>query len=110
MGPLVAALAFLNATLRNEAISMHSTRRKYSIQSTSLARTLHGCIIRSKSHLISLIWQSRSPASNEGECSDRKSTRLNSSHQIISYAVFCLKKKTAAPSLTCCLSSLEAHR
>src|SRR5258708_13890458 len=29
-------------------------------------------------------------ASKDG---DRKSTRLNSSHQIISYAVFCLKKK-----------------
>src|SRR5207244_12160946 len=28
-----------------------------------------------------------------GPESDRKSTRLNSSHQIISYAVFCLKKK-----------------
>src|SRR5207244_7691123 len=28
----------------------------------------------------------------EGEHTDRKSTRLNSSHQIISYAVFCLKK------------------
>src|SRR5258708_21744424 len=27
------------------------------------------------------------------ETRDRKSTRLNSSHQIISYAVFCLKKK-----------------
>src|SRR5258708_11430064 len=27
------------------------------------------------------------------QASDRKSTRLNSSHQIISYAVFCLKKK-----------------
>src|SRR5258708_24561077 len=27
------------------------------------------------------------------EVADRKSTRLNSSHQIISYAVFCLKKK-----------------
>src|SRR5258708_14386380 len=27
------------------------------------------------------------------EGTDRKSTRLNSSHQIISYAVFCLKKK-----------------
>src|SRR5438552_14903724 len=26
---------------------------------------------------------------------DRKSTRLNSSHQIISYAVFCLKKKNS---------------
>src|SRR5258708_34283673 len=29
---------------------------------------------------------------------DRKSTRLNSSHQIISYAVFCLKKKTHTPT------------
>src|SRR5258708_8189012 len=28
-----------------------------------------------------------------GKRGDRKSTRLNSSHQIISYAVFCLKKK-----------------
>src|SRR2546429_6780413 len=27
------------------------------------------------------------------ECGDRKSTRLNSSHGYISYAVFCLKKK-----------------
>src|SRR5256885_12218720 len=26
-------------------------------------------------------------------CEDRKSTRLNSSHLVISYAVFCLKKK-----------------
>src|SRR5258708_15149940 len=31
---------------------------------------------------------------------DRKSTSLNSSHQIISYAVFCLKKKKSAYSLT----------
>src|SRR3712207_8260432 len=29
----------------------------------------------------------------EGEYQDRKSTRLNSSHANISYAVFCLKKK-----------------
>src|SRR5438309_9712694 len=28
---------------------------------------------------------------------DRKSTRLNSSHSSISYAVFCLKKKTTPP-------------
>src|SRR5205807_8317141 len=28
---------------------------------------------------------------------DRKSTRLNSSHLVISYAVFCLKKKTIIP-------------
>src|SRR5258708_17936260 len=40
--------------------------------------------------------------------SDRKSTRLNSSHQIISYAVFCLKKNKikasdeAAAHVRCC--------
>src|SRR5258708_21591234 len=31
---------------------------------------------------------------------DRKSTRLNSSHQIISYAVFCLKKKNKTIQIT----------
>src|SRR3712207_8229452 len=35
----------------------------------------------------------RSEAFNAIQCSDRKSTRLNSSHANISYAVFCLKKK-----------------
>src|SRR2546426_8356785 len=30
---------------------------------------------------------------HRGERLDRKSTRLNSSHLVISYAVFCLKKK-----------------
>src|SRR5438132_9269365 len=32
-------------------------------------------------------------SSRWGPGSDRKSTRLNSSHTVISYAVFCLKKK-----------------
>src|SRR5256885_3814232 len=32
--------------------------------------------------------------------SDRKSTRLNSSHLVISYAVFCLKKKTLSSSFS----------
>src|SRR3989449_5891519 len=34
-----------------------------------------------------------------GSCADRKSTRLNSSHGYISYAVFCLKKKTQVNTL-----------
>src|SRR5258708_22170928 len=34
-----------------------------------------------------------SPPTHTVRLLDRKSTRLNSSHQIISYAVFCLKKK-----------------
>src|SRR2546426_10739367 len=33
------------------------------------------------------------PLEGAGEWTDRKSTRLNSSHLVISYAVFCLKKK-----------------
>src|SRR5258708_27432808 len=56
---------------------------------------------------------------------DRKSTRLNSSHQIISYAVFCLKKKkkkaitsssrrkpphSRTPMSPNCLSSHTLHR
>src|SRR3712207_7322465 len=34
------------------------------------------------------------PGGADQETGDRKSTRLNSSHANISYAVFCLKKKT----------------
>src|SRR5260221_7743088 len=34
------------------------------------------------------------------EVRDRKSTRLNSSHTVISYAVFCLKKKKCVSDLT----------
>src|SRR2546430_11869694 len=42
---------------------------------------------------------------------DRKSTRLNSSHSQISYAVFCLKKKNNSPvvfSASICTSSSSA--
>src|SRR5256885_9573744 len=38
-----------------------------------------------------------------GASQDRKSTRLNSSHLVISYAVFCLKKKNKTTTrLQCC--------
>src|SRR2546422_4660963 len=40
----------------------------------------------------------RRPALSAGK--DRKSTRLNSSHGYISYAVFCLKKKKKQPDIT----------
>src|SRR5256885_3359805 len=35
---------------------------------------------------------------------DRKSTRLNSSHLVISYAVFCLKKKKQHDTIVCMIS------
>src|SRR3712207_7988687 len=40
---------------------------------------------------------------------DRKSTRLNSSHANISYAVFCLKKKKTKNSRTY-VSAIEIHK
>src|SRR5258708_31272044 len=44
---------------------------------------LHAAVLQ----WLDLLWRTRSGRT------DRKSTRLNSSHQIISYAVFCLTKK-----------------
>src|SRR5258708_20819659 len=44
-----------------------------------------------------------------GNDRDRKSTRLNSSHQIISYAVFCLKKKTHKTTLTSALATNQSR-
>src|SRR2546430_10298101 len=45
---------------------------------------------RRKVHFVHVI---EVPRTQEGTSADRKSTRLNSSHSQISYAVFCLKKK-----------------
>src|SRR5258708_31321531 len=62
-----------------------------------------------RSPAIFAIWTAISPAPPAAACTrqiwpdfngDRKSTRLNSSHQIISYAVFCLKKKKERRELT----------
>src|SRR5947208_6156434 len=47
---------------------------------------------------VKVVRGNRSTASLGGS-RDRKSTRLNSSHQIISYAVFCLKKKNITQRL-----------
>src|SRR5260221_10433392 len=52
--------------------------------------------ITSRKHLILLSFRGYS-VQRDGIVRDRKSTRLNSSHTVISYAVFCLKKKKLAP-------------
>src|SRR2546430_3393135 len=44
-----------------------------------------------------------------GASTDRKSTRLNSSHSQISYAVFCLKKKNALCHRPCCVPHAHRH-
>src|SRR2546430_3152012 len=43
------------------------------------------------------------------KCTDRKSTRLNSSHSQISYAVFCLKKKKTSAILRLRHVRVAAH-
>src|SRR5207244_12703802 len=70
------ARASRSARNREHARSVHLLRRRRARQRTDrrlreAARALHARLA----------------------AADRKSTRLNSSHQIISYAVFCLKKK-----------------
>src|SRR5699024_11829332 len=50
-------------------------------------------LLRAESHARELLHDQR--ISVDFDLADRKSTRLNSSHVSISYAVFCLKKKKA---------------
>src|SRR5256885_12559640 len=50
------------------------------------------------------------PAGKRTIGADRKSTRLNSSHLVISYAVFCLKKKKQTLHQDLCLCPLIVFR
>src|SRR5438552_7751972 len=62
-------------------------------QPTGGRAILAGMMDDNDRHVVSAL-QGAQVAENRGHLArDRKSTRLNSSHQIISYAVFCLKKK-----------------
>src|SRR5438552_18954616 len=56
-----------------------------------ISRTTRRWCAREASWRSTTSWRTTEPATASSP--DRKSTRLNSSHQIISYAVFCLKKK-----------------
>src|SRR5258708_17388476 len=60
---------------------------------SALAETERG-LDQASPHRFLGIWRFPDTAARDALLAgDRKSTRLNSSHQIISYAVFCLKKK-----------------
>src|SRR5438105_12926788 len=67
-------------------------------------------LFRSNAKIVKVEWSSGYPASRTpldlpfsrelaAIMTDRKSTRLNSSHEWISYAVFCLKKKKKVKSI-----------
>src|SRR5256885_9441903 len=67
-------------------------RSRGAIRGRARSRAARGPGTRSRS--------ARRGSGTPGPGTDRKSTRLNSSHLVISYAVFCLKKKKNARSLT----------
>src|SRR5258708_18683990 len=73
-------------SLRTDRVQLYTVTRRE--QNTLLHHLPHGL-----EHLGYLAWRTCQ------SFTDRKSTRLNSSHQIISYAVFCLKKKKTQPSI-----------
>src|SRR2546429_3205395 len=60
---------------------------------TTLFRSVTACDIGNERRLFIERKRHVAPASGRLSGRDRKSTRLNSSHGYISYAVFCLKKK-----------------
>src|SRR2546426_5540236 len=66
-------------------------------RSSDLVHDIEGHDLRSLSRTALAGETARSDAGHEGAV-DRKSTRLNSSHLVISYAVFCLKKKSSRPA------------
>src|SRR2546429_6030421 len=73
-----------------------ATRGAMFFHNRSLAATLRASGDHAKHAAKSLLGDASLPAAlwaDHGAGSDRKSTRLNSSHGYISYAVFCLKKK-----------------
>src|SRR5258708_8585789 len=69
-----------------------STLFPYTTLFRSILKTLGGSLPPNFEVIIDYKGMRRPPL-NPSEKGDRKSTRLNSSHQIISHAVFCLKKK-----------------
>src|SRR5699024_12380795 len=95
-GALFCHFFFLTdpATTRTYTLSLHDALPIYQVQKV---RSLS----RRTSSSSSPVRQAEAGATSKrafsralsGSASDRKSTRLNSSHVSISYAVFCLKKK-----------------
>src|SRR5437588_3129373 len=78
---------------RSQRITRAAAARGKQVQPQELMQHQEGVVLQGE-HL----WEQQEGLENLGveehiEGADRKSTRLNSSHTVISYAVFCLKKK-----------------
>src|SRR5258708_17206567 len=92
-------LFFFNDTATTEiyTLSLHDALPIYRLQ------LLEAGVAGKNIFACNLCTRCRTEIAGKDIFTDRKSTRLNSSHQIISYAVFCLKKKItidATPATT----------
>src|SRR5688500_19327234 len=74
---------------------LHGVTISWSRRPCASSRRVRPCVMRDENEPARA--RPASPAGGggygAGALADRKSTRLNSSHLVISYAVFCLKKK-----------------
>src|SRR2546430_12463703 len=106
-------LFFFNDTATTEiyTLSLHdalpiSTARVVEQRKLQIVESVRDCPTVSQSALVSEAGclaerrgcTEQNHEHDDEQCRDRKSTRLNSSHSQISYAVFCLKKNTTAIS------------
>src|SRR3989454_9347193 len=82
------------------------TRATSSAGGSTLVHSIFGCRMSATSSAAASsssripLCATSSPFTISGSVRDRKSTRLNSSHLVISYAVFCLKKKKKKQHIT----------
>src|SRR5207244_7828722 len=86
---LMPRLTAASVSLACLATSTRSCKRVTSTRAMFMARSSEVAFPVSLADSIAAATSTRATTARR----DRKSTRLNSSHQIISYAVFCLKKK-----------------
>src|SRR2546427_9568268 len=105
--PLAPALFFFNDTATTEiyTLSLHDALPiSIALQARALGDAPAGAMDAPAQR--QALAQIGRDALHAGHVLDRKSTRLNSSHSQISYAVFCLKKKT---KWTCSARSAAAQ-
>src|SRR3712207_8210744 len=86
---------FFNDTATTEiyTLSLHDALPICGQQLGNLARRAAGRLGQPEGHVGGVVAVLGVPGPLDDDRGDRKSTRLNSSHANISYAVFCLKKK-----------------
>src|SRR5256884_15732 len=96
--PSRVATTIPSSTQEKNPLPFRSKQRLYGVSGRLFALSCAGVAARLRSTLMFRIFAwGATPISRPPPISDRKSTRLNSSHGYISYAVFCLKKKKQPP-------------